>query len=231
MPLLWPHDVKEHMKGIWPALKATLLVALGSGLAVGLGQCGKNTFPSHWFALQQPPPIVPEDGGVAVFGRISYAPGVQDYYERDWDFPVPDVLSVSGEAKFLTSGQRASADEVPLGYKAEITMISDAEYQAKITRLIKQGRKLSDTPRHFPSSVVLQLELVLRDNDGFILQRVDGQPHWLYVDETSTVRGITIDDVSLKNAQATTAIECSIVILRVNHNIDTSSPYDNLPSE
>ncbi len=199
------------MRAIWRSFKAVLLIGLGAILAVVVSQCGADKFPSQWFTLEQPPQRT-EEGGIASYGgRVTLA---VDVFEKanSKNAPIPQVSSVSGKAKFLTSGARGSDYQVPVGYEAEIRLASNEEQQAVIERRRKMGLTDISEPMRFPETVDVRLDFVLRDKDGFVLQEVQGERYYLLPGESKVLKGITTNAVGAANAQATKDIACEVFI-------------------
>jgi hypothetical protein len=192
------------MKAIWRGFKALLLVALGAALAVGLGQCGKKTFPSHWFTID-------EDTN----SNISWSAQLIEKAEK-FGAAIPQVSSATGRAKFVTSGQRDGQYTAPLGYEVEI-LLDSQEQMARANEAAKQkGLKSDWEVKVYPDNVKVGLDFVLRDKDGFQLATLKGQ-HDSYESFGSArpgaktmLKGTSVDKVSVADALATHTIECAI---------------------
>jgi len=192
------------MKKIWRGFKALLLVALGAGAAIGLGQCGKNTFPSHWFEID-------EDTN----SNISWSAQIIEKAEK-FGAAVPQVSSVTGRAKFVTSGQRDGQYTAPLGYEVEI-LLGSREEMARAHEAAKQkGIKSDWEVKVYPDDVKVGLDFVLRDKDGFKLATLKGQ-HDYYESFSyarpgvkTMLKGTSVEQVSVADALATHTIECVI---------------------
>jgi hypothetical protein len=208
------------MRAIWRSFKAVLLIGLGAILAVVVSQCGADKFPSQWFTLAQPPERTTAAGAKAFGGGVSVSTEVVEQAISK-NAPIPEVESVSGKVKFLTSGARGNDYQVPLGYEAEIKLASTKEQQA----VIEQRRKMGLTNRgeliRFPKTVDVRLDFVLKDKDGFVLQEVQGERHYLLPGEAKVVKGITTNAVGAANAQATKDIACEVFISGTHFPEDT----------
>jgi hypothetical protein len=102
------------MRAIWRSFKAVFLIGLGAILAVVVSQCGADKFPSQWFTLEQPPARTTTAGAKSFGGGVSVSTEVVEQAISK-NAPIPEVESVSGKAKLLTSGARGNDYQVPLG--------------------------------------------------------------------------------------------------------------------
>ena len=188
------------MKSIWRGLKALLLVALGAGLAVGLGQCGATTFPSHWFVFHA-------DTKQGVMPNIL---SEQTMKKFEGGCDLPDISTLSGKAKFVPRGDY----QAPLGYEVVLALQSKEEMQREAQ---ERGVKLGANSRLvFPNWVSVKLRFTLRDKDGFEIARLksgdNGQdwPFHVYTGRPKTIKGLTLDKVSIAQARETKSVECEV---------------------
>jgi hypothetical protein len=124
------------MTRLWRGFKALLLVALGAGLAVGLGQCGKNTFPSHWLTINALTAGDADEWGA----MMSWSPEIMAKAES-LNAAVPLPAKLTGRAKFVISGQRGNTHTAPLGYEVELLLQSKEEMRREAEAAKKKGKK------------------------------------------------------------------------------------------
>lgn len=105
---------------------------------------------------------------------------------------MPQVSTLTGRAKFVTSGERGAHRQAPLGYEVEI---------------------LLEPYEKFPCSVVPQFTFILKDKDGFQIATLKGEPHDddVFGGVKTLLRGTTTGKVSAADARATKSIECEIL--------------------
>lgn len=184
----------------WRAFKALLLIALGAGLAIGVGQCSKNTFPSHWFALQvdaEESPAMPD-----ILAKES-----MDKFEKG--YVLPKIVSLGGRAKFVPRG----GYEAPLGYEVLLSLQSEEDMKRE-----SEGRGV------FPKWAFVKMRFVLRDKDGFeiatLKSAVDSKdwPYHVYTGRPKTIKGLTLEKVSVANASETKSVECMIELADMGTN-------------
>jgi hypothetical protein len=199
------------MTRLWRGFKALLLVALGAGLAVGLGQCGKNTFPSHWLTIKALTAGDADEWGA----MMSWSPEIMAKAESlNAALPLPAKLT--GRAKFVISGQRSNTHTAPLGYEVELLLQSKEEMRREAEAAKKKGKKDSWEVKVFPRDVQVDVEFVLRDKDGFHLATLKGQQDvydsfgFIQLGEPAMLKGTTKETVSAADANATKSIECII---------------------
>jgi hypothetical protein len=199
------------MRKLWRAFKALLLVGIGAVLAVGLGQCGKNTFPSHWFPINELTKGDADEWGAL----MSWSPEIVAKAES-LNAALPQPAKLTGRAKFVTSGQRGNDFTAPLGYEIELLLQSKEEMRQAAEAANKQGKKDSWDVRVFPRDVQVDVEFVLRDKDGFHLATLKGQQDvydsfgFVQLGEPTMLKGTTKEAVSAANANATGSVECII---------------------
>ena len=188
------------MKTLWRGFKALLLVALGAALAVGLGQCGNNTFPSHWFAF---PADTKQDAMPNMLSEETMTKCEGGYW-------LPLISSLAGKAKFVPRG----GHDAPLGYEVVLALQSKDEMKrAAEERGVKFG---TDSRWMLPDSVLVKLRFVLRDKDGFEIGRLksaySGQdyPYSVLTGYPETIKGLTLDKVSFAQARETKSVECEV---------------------
>ena len=199
------------MKKIWRIFKGLLLVALGAGLALGLGQCVKNTFPSNWFTIEQPPRLRPQMGAFEEYGgRIALTTDILTKAEKK-NAVLPEVVALYGRAKFLTSGERSDASQVPIGYEIKLTLASKKQLAESIDRSKQSNEKTSDKPFRFPDRATFTVNFILKDEDGFVLQEVQSETHYTDRGTTEALKGITKESIGTKIGSATKTMECQVV--------------------
>lgn len=195
------------MKALWRGLKALLLVALGAALAVGLGQCGNNTFPSHWFAFH-----------AAEQGVMPNMLSKETMEKFEGGYTLPRISSLAGKAKFVPRG----GYEAPLGYEVVLGLQSEEE----IKRAAEESgvNVEADSRLVFPDYVLVKLRFILRDKDGFEIGRLksgdSGQdsPYYVLTGHPETIKGLTLDKVSVAQARETKSIECEVQYYDMGEN-------------
>lgn len=209
------------MKAIWRGFKALLLVALGAVLAVGLGQCGKNTFPSHWFTIKEL--RATEDNSWN--GTMSWSNELMKKAES-LSATLPQPKQLKGRAKFVTSGQREQQTSAPLGYEIELLLQSKDDMKRALEKAKKEGKVGTWEAKVAPSHVWATVDFVLRDKDGFALATLDGQQDFydsfgvIQPGEPALLKGTTKESVSVADANATETIECVLSLDNIEVTAD-----------
>lgn len=205
------------MKTIWRNFKALLLVALGAVLAVGLGQCGNNTFPSHWFKIEQPSRVVDTPSGGKLWGGQSVWSAEIMEKAESLKAALPQAEKLTGRVKFVTSGQRGNDYSAPLGYELELLLQSREGMQRDSEAVKVKNLETSWQAEVYPQNVNVEVRFILRDKDGFHLATLKGQPDFydsfgtVQPGKPSTLKGLTAEKVSHADASATKTIECEIL--------------------
>lgn len=192
------------MRKLWRGFKVLLLVALGAGLAVGLGQCGKDDPPSNWHTLRFQ--TYNDKGTDYVFGMTPEAIVQAGKLEVN----PPEPIKASGKAKFVSSGERANSHQLPLGYEIEIHFEPLNDMKPLPKGVTNVGCSVSTV-------------FILKDEDGFELAQLStGNPRYVLAGHTLADKSITTNSVSLETAKDVVSIECYMTC----HSVDNGEPLE-----
>lgn len=109
------------------------------------------------------------------------------------DLPMPDIKSVSGKAKFI---EGESANDNELGYIISVDM-ADLDF-SKVPQKYKESHDKTalangftmETPPLTNANYKIEWEFILKDNDGFTLQKLrTGEPTYLVSGKTTVFQG------------------------------------------
>ncbi len=170
-------------------LKSLLFIGIGSILTIVAHEAKSREF--NWIVIHN------VQGNVAV-GFMA------DEYVAKTKY-LPKNVVILGEAKFLPS--RDSSSSVELGYRTKTKIEGTSEWESE------EPKPGTLDPAKHCSSVEMEMELRLLDQDGFVLATLNTEKHMLSWDKESNFQGIGQSPISRDISARVRSIEGQLRLL------------------